>query len=181
MAEPDPFHHPPDGILRPHTQPRGGLSRHASPLSLLVLGTVVSLGLSGVLGHAGMQRDTYRSDAASHSLDVEMPTTIRTGDFYETRLRVRAGADIAKLQIAVPASLWREVTINAMVPQPESESSDGEQFQFDFGPLAAGKERLVKISAQVNPRLHGTVSGELEVMDGDRVLLRAPRQLRVLP
>lgn len=181
MAEPDPFHHPPDGILRPHTLPRGGLSRHANPLSLLILSTVVTLGLSGVLGHAGMQRDTYRADGPPHSLDVEMPTTIRTGDFYETRLRVRAGTDIATLRIGVPAALWREVTINAMVPQPESESSDGERFQFDFGPLAAGEERLVKISAQVNPRLHGTVSGELEVMDRDRVLLRAPRQMRVLP
>lgn len=171
----------PDGIVRAHTLPHRGLVRHASPLSLLVLGTLLMLGMSGLLGHAGMDRHTYRSDTQSHTLDIEMPTVIRTGDFYETRLHIKAGADIHKLTLAVPVALWREITVNAMIPQPGSESADGEAYTFDFGPLAAGKELRIKISAQVNPRLHGLLAGQIEVRDGERVLVRAPRQLRVLP
>lgn len=139
------------------------------------------LGLSGLLGHAGMDLQTYRSDMRSHTLDVEMPQVIRTGDFFETRLHVKAGADIAKLTLAVPVELWREITVNAMVPQPESESSDGETYTFDFGPLAAGKERRIKIAAQVNPRLHGVLEGEIELRDDEMLLVRAPRHMRVLP
>lgn len=178
---PLPMTRAPDGIVRAHTLPHKGLVRHASPLSLLVLGGVLLLGISGLLGHAGMDRDTYRSDTRSHTLDVEMPVVIRTGDFFETRLHVKAGADIAKLTLAIPVSLWREITVNAMVPQPESEGADGEAYTFDFGPLRAGKEMRIKISAQVNPRLHGVLEGELELRDGDHLLVRAPRRLRVLP
>lgn len=176
-----PLNEAPDGIVRAHTLPREGLVRHASPLSLLVLGACMLLGLSGLLGHAGMDLQTYRSDTQSHTLDVEMPQVIRTGDFFETRLHVKAGADIAKLTLAVPVELWREITVNAMVPQPESESSDADTYTFDFGPLAAGKERRIKIAAQVNPRLHGVLEGEIELRDGASLLISAPRHMRVLP
>lgn len=176
-----PMTRAPDGIVRAHTQPRQGLVRHASPLSILVLGAIMALGMSGLVGHAGMDTTRYRGDTAPHVLDVEMPEVIRTGDFFETRLHVKAGADIAKLRLAVPIDLWREVTVNAMVPQPESESADGEAYVFDFGPLSSGKEMRIKISAQVNPRLHGRVEGNLELRDGDRLLVSAPRRMRVLP
>ncbi len=169
----------PEGIRPVHLHPRRGPSRHASPLALLVLGALLAAGVSGLLGHPQPHRSVHRGAAAE--LEVEMPAVIRTGDFYETLLRVHATREVRQLQIEVPASLWREITVNSMVPAPESEHSDGERFRFDFGALGAGDSMLFKIAAQVNPRLNGRVAGRIRVLDDGRPLVEADRAMKVLP
>lgn len=179
---PAPSHDPPapTGIGLPHQQPRRGLARHASPLSLLLLGAVVALGLSGLLGRAGLERSVH-GQGSDAELSIEMPAVIRTGDLYETRLEVRAGKAIGQLQVDVSAALWRDITVNSMVPAPESERFDGDAFRFGFGPLAAGETMHLKVASQVNPRLFGRLAGAVRVRDGEQLLTEAHRSMRVLP
>ncbi|VWX62634.1 conserved hypothetical protein [Burkholderiales bacterium 8X] len=167
----------PEGIHQPHQEP-GRLARHASPVSLLVLTAIVSLGASGLLGHPKPHLTTQDGEAR---LSVEMPSIIRTGDFYETRFKVLAKQDIGELQIEVPASLWREVTVNSMLPAPESETFDDGRFRFTFKSLDAGKEFVFKVASQLNPRLHGKLEGTVRVLDGERLLVESDRSMRVLP
>lgn len=168
----------PEGIHPPHQQPGSLLSRHASPISLLVLTVIMVLGVSGLLGKPVSQTTTHRGQA---ELSIDMPAVIRNGDFFETRIRVHAIEDIEKLQIEVSPALWREVTVNSMIPAADTESFKGDAFRFEYAELAAGETFLVKIASQVNPRLLGELSGHIRVLDDGRLLADAERTMKVLP
>ncbi|RYZ13353.1 MAG: hypothetical protein EOO24_00335 [Comamonadaceae bacterium] len=178
MTRPRPMPPSPDGIGEPHLNDGGKLTRHASPISLFILTAVVSLGASGLLGRPWPEPSVQEGDAR---LTIEMPVTVRTGDFYETRIRVHAHRAIDKLQIEISPELWREVTVNSMVPAPSSESHGGDAFRFEFDALEPDKDFLLKISTQINPRLSGSLVGPIRVLDDGRVLSETVRQLRVLP
>lgn len=179
-AEPDiPLaHRKPDGIVPDHLTADGVFERHASPLSLLVLGVVVSLGLTGWVGKPG---PVATRTVANAELEIEMPAVISTGDLYEARIRVRARQDIGKLQIAVSPHLWQDVTVNSMIPAPETESFEDGSFRYSFAPLKQGEEFLFKIDAQVNPRFFGSLDGDIRVYDDGKLLAANTRHMRVMP
>ena len=177
--EPRTVHPPaPIGIQPPHLEPGNVLSRHASPISLLVLSTILAIGLSGALGKPTAETTVHDGGA---ELAIDMPASIRNGDSYETRIRIKAKHDIGKLQIEVSPALWREVTVNSMMPSPASEDSKGGYFRFEFASVAAGDDFLLKVASQVNPRLLGSVSGHIRVLDDGVVLADAERTMKVLP
>jgi hypothetical protein len=176
----DPRTHPPApvGIEPPHLEPGNMLARHASPISLLVLSTILAIGLSGVLGKPTTETTVHDGRA---ELAIDMPASVRNGDFYETRIRVKAKSDIGKLQIEVSPALWREITVNSMMPSPASEDVKGGYFRFEFAEVAAGDDFLLKVASQVNPRLFGSVSGHIRVLDDGVVLADAERTMKVFP
>ena len=172
--------HPPApiGIEAPHLEPGNVLSRHASPISLLVLSMVMAIGVSGLLGKPTTQTTVH--DAAAE-LAIDMPAAVRNGDSYETRIRIKAKQDIGKLQVEVSPALWREITVNSMMPSPASEDFKGGYFRFEFASVDAGDAFLLKVASQVNPRLLGSVSGHIRVLDDGVVLADAERTMKVLP
>lgn len=172
--------HPPApiGIEPPHLEPGNLLARHASPISLLVLSTILAIGLSGALGRPTTQTTVHDGSA---ELAIDMPASVRNGDFYETRIRIKAKREIEKLQIEVSPALWREITVNSMMPSPASEDSRGGYFRFEFASVDAGDDFLLKVASQVNPRLLGSVSGHIRVLDDGVVLVDAERTMKVLP
>ena len=88
---------------------------------------------------------------------------------------------LVALLIAVPVGLWREATINTMVPAPtEEEQKDGE-FRFHFGPMDAGETLEFKIDGQLNPPLFGVSRGAIRLLDDDAPLAAQPTRLEVLP
>lgn len=166
----------PQGIAEP--DPRSP----AFPATLarfLVLGGVLALALMGVLGGAPSRSVT--TDSPRATLTVEAPPRLRNGNFFETRILVTAKAPIADATIAVPVGLWREATINSMVPAPsEEEQKDGE-FRFHFGPMDAGETLKFKIDGQLNPPLFGVSRGAIRLLDDDAPLAAQPTRLEVLP
>lgn len=180
MTPSHPASPPPTGIDAPHQAPRQGVARHASVLSLILLGGILLLGLSGLLGHPGLARSVH-GQASVAELTLEMPTVIRTGDMFETRIAVRAGKAIGNLQVDVSPALWRDVTVNSMIPAPESEGFEQDAYRFSYGPLGAGETMRIKFASQINPRLFGRMAGAVRIRDGDVVLAEAQRSMRVLP
>jgi hypothetical protein len=167
----------PDGIASEHAREVSGWRRHASPLSLLVLGAVVALALAGVLGHERV----WQASANGARLSVHMPETIRNGEFLEIRITVDADADIGDLAIGIGAALWEDTTVNTMVPAPTEESSEDGEFRFTFGHLAAGTSFLLKVDAQINPDILGGNGGTVTVYDGTEVLVSTDIDMMVLP
>jgi hypothetical protein len=168
---------PPQGIEERHRQPLAGWRRHASPLSIIAFGTVVVLGLSGLLGH---ERDWVASNGATR-LEVHAPEIIRNGEFLEMRVSVESDGVIGELGIGVSQALWEDFTVNTVLPAPTEERSAGGEFRFRFGPLAAGATFLLKIDLQVNPDIVGGNDGVVTVYDGDRVLTQVGVSITVLP
>ncbi len=168
----------PDGISDRHVKPRPW-SRHASPLAFLVLGAMVALAVSGTLG--GGKNTTAIARGAEASLSVNTPQHIRNGQLFETRIIVEATAPIGDLVVALPPSLWRDLTINSLIPAPgEEEFADG-LFKFRYGAFKAGERLEIKVANQINPALIGRNRGAVILFDGERPLARVPLTLTVLP
>jgi hypothetical protein len=168
---------PPDGIGDEHAQPVASWRHHASPLSLVVFGAVVALGLAGVLGH---ERD-WQAQTNGVSLEVHASETTRNGEFLEMRIRVESDEPIGELVIGVEQELWEDMTVNTMIPAPtDEESADGE-FRFTFATLEPERPFLLKVDAQVNPDIIGGNDGLVTVYDGDRELVQTRIAIAVLP
>jgi hypothetical protein len=168
---------PPQGIEERHRQPLAGWRRHASPLSIVAFGTVVVLGLSGLLGH---ERDWIASNGGTR-LEVHAPEIIRNGEFLEMRVSVESDTAIGELGIGVSQVLWEDITVNTVLPAPTDETSVGGEFRLGFGPLAAGATFLLKVDMQVNPDIVGGNDGLVTVYDGDRALTQVGVSITVLP
>lgn len=181
MAErraPDPALPRPDGIAPEHAVPKGFLGHHASPVSLLVLGLVVGSGALGLLGSPTVER---RAEGEAATLAVSAPETIRNGEVFEARIDVVARRPIGKLVLGVSPSLWRDTTVNSMVPAPAEETHEGDLFRFTYAALPAGRHFEVKVALQINPSLSGRNEGRIVVLDGERPLVELPRTTRILP
>jgi tryptophan 2,3-dioxygenase len=169
----------PDGIGPAHEHPPSGPWRRIRPLlSLTVLGGVVAWALSG---QAGGRSETRTAEAPAATLQVRMPAIIRTGQFYEATVTVRARRDIDRPTLAVESGLWRDVTINSAVPAPSEESYRDGRVRFAFDRLAAGETLVFKVDAQINPSRWGTNAGRFALLDGDAPLAALPLSQRILP
>lgn len=153
--------------------------RHASPISILILGGLL---LAAFLGFTGGQPSTPKSaDFGDARLVVKTPTTIRNGEFFETDITLTAGVPIEDAIIAVAPTLWQDMTVNTMIPAPAEESFEDGLFHFSYGPLDAGDSVHVKIDGQINPPLFAGTKGEIAVFDGGRRIGTMPLRIKVLP
>ncbi|WP_279483149.1 hypothetical protein [Aureimonas sp. SK2] len=169
----------PEGLGHPHLEAPTPIRRHASPLSLLILGSLVAAALLGAFGGNGLDR--LEADGAGARLAVETPATLRNGEFYEVRVAIVPKRPVTDLVFAVEPSLWRQTTQNSMLPAAAEESFSDGAFRFSYGPADAGEERRIKMDFQINPSLLGNVAGTVSVLDGDSELASLPVTIEVRP
>lgn len=167
-----------EGLEADATRPRLW-DRHASPISILILGGLLLAAGFGLLG--GQPSPPRTVDFGAARLVVKTPTIIRNGEFFETDLTLTARAPIKDAVIAVSPALWRDMTVNTMIPAPAEESFENGQFHFSYGPLDAGDSVHVKIDGQINPPLFAGTRGEISVFDGSRRIGAMPLRIKVLP
>ena len=169
--------HYPQGLGERHAT--RAANRHASWWRIAPLSLVLLAALFGLLG--GAPAPTLRTGNAAATLAVTTPDLLRNGMFFETRIAAVARAPIDDAVIAIPAALWRDATVNTLIPAAtEEEFVDGE-FRFHFGPRATGETLGMKIDGQMNPPRFTGASGRLRLLDGDREIAAVPLSLKVIP
>ncbi len=167
----------PQGIEGRHLARRG--PPHATWWRLGILSAILLAALLGAVG--GGRAPTDRVSTAGATLAVTSPDRLRNGMFFETRIAATATAAIGDAVIAIPAAMWRDTTINTLIPAAaEEEFVDGE-FRFHFGTLEAGKTLWFKIDGQLNAPRYGASSGRVRLLDGTRELAAVPVSLTVIP
>ncbi len=153
--------------------------RHASPISILLLGGLL---LTAALGFTGGQPSPPRAtDLGDARLTVKTPTIIRNGEFFETDITLTADIPLGDAVIAVSPALWQDMTVNTMIPAPAEERFEDGRFHFSYGPLDAGDTIHIKVDGQINPPLFAGARGDIMVLDGDRRIGAMPLSIRVLP
>lgn len=153
--------------------------RHASPISILLLGGLL---LAAALGFTGGQPSPPRTaDLGDARLTVKTPTVIRNGEFFETDITLTAKAPLDDAVVAVSPTLWQDMTVNTMIPAPAEERFEDGRFHFSYGPLRAGDSVHIKVDGQINPPLFAGTSGEIAVFDGKRRIGEMPLRIKVLP
>lgn len=167
----------PQGISERHGTSAG--HRHAGWWRLGILAAILGVALLGLLG--GAPAPTSRVANGAATLAVTTPDRLRNGMFFETRISAVAKRPVGDAVIAIPAAMWRDVTINTMIPSPaEEELLDGE-FRFHFGPLGAGERLGFKIDGQMNPPRFKKSGGRIRLLDGKTELASLPVKLKVIP
>lgn len=148
-------------------------------VSLAVLGAIMLAALLGAFG--GGKARSVIADTPAARLEVHTPRVLRSGMFFETRIYVTAKAPVADAVIVVPVSLWRDMTINTMVPAPSDEKAERGAFRFSYGELKPGDRLDIKVDGQINPPLFAGNSGSVALHDGEQALAHVPVEIAVLP
>ncbi len=146
---------------------------------LLLLCALMAAGLAGALG--GQPSPVIKSSHDGATLSVKAPHVLRSGLFFEMVIEVRSSQPVDDLVIAVSDQLWRDMTINTMIPAASEESFKQGSHRFSFGKLDAGEAMRFKIDGQINPPLFAGTYGEIAAYDGDRKLVGTQVTMRVLP
>ncbi len=148
-------------------------------MSLLVPRALIATAMTGWL--AGDRTTPRRVQVSAATLTASIPDRLRNGEFFEMRLVVTDRTDMIDATVAVAPALWRNMTINSMVPAGSDEEIKPGAFRFRHGPLKASDTLEVKIDGQVNPPLTIGTEGEVALYDGDTRVAAPPVRIRVLP
>ena len=165
----------PDGLSQRNIDSRGG----AGWLAPVLLTALMAAGLAGMFG--GQPSPVKQVAGQAVTLKVTAPDLLRNGLIFETTIEVRARQPVNDLVIAVSDTLWRDMTINSMIPAASEESYENGFRRFSFGELKPGDVFRFKIDGQINPPLTGGTSGVIAVFDGERKLTSTPISMKVLP
>ena len=77
---------------------------------------------------------------------------------------------------------WLEdITLNTVEPAPVDEASRDGRIALELGRIPAGDEYRLYLHFQVNPTALGTRSQDVELYDGERLLLSLDRDAIVWP
>lgn len=169
----------PDGLDESHAKAVGGLRAHASLNAFLVLGGLVALAMTGLLGGRPSPITVVTAPAAT--LQVKLARPLRSGLFFETRIVIVARRDIAKPVIGIDPTLWRDLTINSHIPAAIDETFKDGQYRFEYAAIKAGDTLEIKIDGQTNPPMVGSLTGNITLLDGDARLTETRLSIPVLP
>jgi hypothetical protein len=169
----------PEGVDPSHLAGSPVRDRVASLVALVLLVILIATAMTGALG--GRPSPTYRVDAPAVSLSAKTPRTLRNGMFFETEIAVMPRRPIEDLTIAVDRTLWKDFTVNTMVPAAAEETFADGRFRFSYGAGEPGKAVVIKIDSQINPSLVSGTAGRVAVFDGDVLLAELPIAMKVRP
>jgi hypothetical protein len=113
-----------------------------------VLAVLPVLGLANVFGQS-TSPDTTAAPAAS--VLVSSPAHVRSGLVFTTEFVITPRRQLQNAQLYPDNGWFRGMTLNALAPQPVSQTAHGRWQILGFGKLAAGVPFTVWIAWQVNP------------------------------
>jgi hypothetical protein len=145
---------------------------------LAILGAIVLLALLNVFGQRP-QTSRARAPFARH--EVQSPERLRGGLIFQTRITVQARTRIAHPTLVMQHGWFESMSVNSIVPDPTSQSTDGGTVRLGFPAIDAGHSATIWFYFQVNPTNLGRRSEDvvLEGGPGQRVAVR--RSVTVLP
>jgi hypothetical protein len=145
---------------------------------LCVIGVFVGLAL---LNGFGQRPQTSQVDLATASLKVYSPTRLRSGLYYESRFTIEAHEEIENATLVLDPGWLEGMTLNTLEPGPIGEASRDGRVALELGHLPAGGTHMLFLQFQVNPTNTGRRSADVELYDGERLLLRVDRTVTIFP
>jgi hypothetical protein len=146
-------------------------------LALTALGVFAIAALANVFGQ---RPETSHASAAFASLEVQSPAHLRGGLIFQTRITVHARSRIAHPQLTLEHGWFESMSVNSIVPDPVSQSSDDGDLRMTLAPIAAGHSATVWIYFQVNPTNVARRGEDVTLEDGGRQLA-VHRSVTVFP
>jgi hypothetical protein len=145
---------------------------------LVLLGAIAVAALANVFGQ---HPSTSRASASFASLEVQSPTRLRGGLIFQTRIQVHAHTRIAHPTLVLQHGWFESMSVNSVVPDPQSQSAVDGTVRLVFPSLAAGRSSTVWIYFQVNPTNVGRRSEDVALEGGRGQRVAVQRSITVFP
>jgi hypothetical protein len=170
----------PQGLTLNHHRDLQG--REARPVVRQVLVALLTAVLVlALLGLFGQRVDVSSAESSTARLEVSAPTKLRGGIFFQARVRVVAIEEIESATLVLDPGWLEDTTLNTVEPAPVGEASRDGRIVLELGRIPAGDEHRLYLHFQVNPTALGTRSQNVELYDGERLLLSIDRDALVWP
>jgi hypothetical protein len=170
----------PEGLsLEHHRDLRGrGRTPIVRNVLLALLGGLLLLALLNVFGQVPTT-DTAETSVAR--LEVDAPKAVRGGLYFQARYRVEAIQEIEDATVVLDPDWLEDITLNTVEPAPVGEASRNGRIALQLGRIPAGDEHILFLHYQVNPNALGRRSQDVELYDGERLLVSVDRDAIVWP
>jgi len=144
----------------------------------LVFLTWAILVLFGLIGqHPKAQTGT----GPAASLQVDSPTRLRGGLYFQVRVTITARRTIQNPRLVLDSGWFDGITINTTSPQASQELSRRDSVVYEYNQLSPGDKQTVWIESQVNPTAVGRRLQSISLDDGNVQLARVTRHLTIFP
>ena len=137
--------------------------------------------LLGLFNLFGQRVDASSAESSGARLEVSAPAKVRGGIFFQARFRIEADEEIRNATLVLDPDWLEDITLNTVVPSPVGEASQDGSIALELGRIPAGEEHRLYLHFQVNPTALGTRSQDVDLYDGDRLLLSIDRDAIVWP
>ncbi len=145
-------------------------------LALLTLFLVLAL-----LSLFGQAVNVSSAESSAARFEVSAPTKLRGGIFFQARFTILALEEIRNATIVLDSDWLEDITLNTLAPAPPAEASRDGRIALELGRVPAGDEHLLYLQFQVNPTAFGRRSQNVDLYDGDELLLSVERDALVWP
>jgi len=170
----------PQGLTLKHH--RDLVDRERRPvLRRVLVGLLAAILVLGLLSVFGQSVRVSAAESPAARLEVSAPTKLRGGIFFQARYRVIATEEIANATLVLDPDWLEDITLNTVEPSPVGEASRDGRIALELGPIPAGDEHRLYLHFQVNPTALGTRSQDVELYDGERLLVSLDRDAIVWP
>jgi hypothetical protein len=160
---------------------QGRLRRHSPWVRRFLLCCVTAIPVLALLGVFGQKPSTTFASSPAASLSVTAPTRLRGGLIFEALVKVLPQREIHHLQIVFDEGWWESMSVNSIVPAPESETSRNGKVVLEYGTWPAGKKLSCWVYFQVNPSNVGNRSENVSLEDSGETLATVHRSVTIFP
>jgi hypothetical protein len=137
--------------------------------------------LAALLNAFGQRPVTSTAAGAPARLTVYAPVTARGGVAYAARFRIDALEDLRNATLILWPGWAEQYTVNGLAPQPVNQGSANGKLDFTFGHIPAGQHLTFWMSLQVNPTNVGHRPQNVQLYDGNKLLLTINRNITIFP
>jgi hypothetical protein len=170
----------PDGIVLKRMRDMEGRGWHRwVRRSLLAL--VALFVLAGLLNAFGQRPSSATASNADASLKVYGPTRVRSGLLWQARFTIHANRELKDAQLVLSQGWLESNTINTIEPAPIGEASRNGSLALDLGHVPQGERYELYMQFQTNPTNVGRRSADVQLQDGERLVLSIHRTLTIFP
>jgi hypothetical protein len=170
----------PEGIDLPRDRDLRGRRWHVWVRRSL-LGLLALFILAALLGVFGQQPSTTTASAPEARLELRAPDAVRGGLLWEARFTVHATRELKQATLVLSNGWLDGNTVNTIEPSPLGEGSRNGSLTLDLGHVPKGEQYVLYMQFQTNPNNVGRHDADVQLQDGDRLLLSLDHTLTEFP
>ena len=170
----------PDGIdLARHRDMRG--RRWHIWVRRALLGVVGLFVLAALFNVFGQRPTTAQASSPEADLKVYAPDRVRGGLLWEARFTIHANVDVKQATLVLGQGWLEGNTINTIEPSPVGEGSRNGSLTLTLGHIPKGQRYELYMQFQTNPTNIGHRNADVQLEDGEKLLLSIHRTIWIFP